>query len=69
MLSIPRHKDFEERAFQLGISLPELCRRAGISPQVFSRWKAGETSPTLDKLEKVASVIAELQDQTKRKSP
>lgn len=40
--------EIEARAKAAGLTLVEVCRRAGIAPSTFSRWKAGKTEPTLD---------------------
>jgi predicted transcriptional regulator len=40
--------DVEDAAAKLGLSMAQVCRKAGVAPSTFSRWKAGLTSPTLD---------------------
>ncbi len=39
--------EIEARAKDAGMSIVEVCRKAGIAPSTFYRWKAGETEPTL----------------------
>lgn len=34
--------DIEARSQRLGLSISELCRRAGVHPTTFSRWKLSE---------------------------
>jgi len=38
----------EERAKAAGLSLEELCGRAGIALSTFYRWRAGVTEPRLE---------------------
>lgn len=40
--------DIETLAWKAGLSMAEVCRRAGIAQSTFTRWKAGKTEPTLD---------------------
>lgn len=47
----------EARANAAGLSMNEVCRRAGIARSTFTRWKAGETLPTLRVLRKVNHAI------------
>ena len=35
----------EARAKALGLPIAELCRRAGVHPTTFSRWKLSEKNP------------------------
>jgi transcriptional regulator with XRE-family HTH domain len=37
--------EIEERAKKLGLSISEVCRRAGVHPTTFSRWKLSELNP------------------------
>lgn len=37
--------DLEARAKGVGLPIAEACRRAGIHPTTFSRWKASERNP------------------------
>jgi transcriptional regulator with XRE-family HTH domain len=36
------------RARASGISISDLCKRAGVAHTTFYRWRAGESSPNLD---------------------
>ena len=52
----------EARAKSAGLTLGELCRRAGIHPTTFSRWKLTPRNPepmktTLDNIEKLEAVL------------
>jgi predicted transcriptional regulator len=40
--------EIEAKAKAAGLSIGDLCRSAGIALSTFYRWRAGETSPTLD---------------------
>jgi predicted transcriptional regulator len=39
--------DIEQRAHAMGLSLAEVCRRAGIAQSTWVRWKAGLSEPRL----------------------
>lgn len=36
----------EERAKRIGLPLSEACKRAGIHPTTFSRWKLSDRNPS-----------------------
>lgn len=38
-------REAEERARSAGLSIAELCRRAGIFQSTWTRWKSGATQP------------------------
>jgi 4-hydroxyphenylacetate 3-monooxygenase len=38
----------EKLAKDAGLTMKEICERAGVAQSTFSRWKAGATAPTLD---------------------
>jgi len=40
-------KEIEEHAAAAGRTMAEVCRSAGVAPSTFTRWKAGQTEPTL----------------------
>lgn len=40
-------QDLEELAKANGKTMAQVCREAKIAPSTFTRWKAGETEPTL----------------------
>jgi transcriptional regulator with XRE-family HTH domain len=39
--------EIEAKAAAVGKSMADVCREAGIAPSTFSRWRRGETEPTL----------------------
>lgn len=50
-----------ELARKAGISLAQLCRRAGVSRGTLTRWSTGATQPTMrvwSKLEEAAKAVA-----------
>ncbi|GLQ68944.1 hypothetical protein GCM10007866_13950 [Gluconobacter albidus] len=47
MKNLPSPADIESDARERGIAIGDLCRRAQVARSTFTRWKAGETSPTL----------------------
>jgi transcriptional regulator with XRE-family HTH domain len=54
--------DIEERASRLGVSIKDLCERAGVHPTSFSRWKKSRANPepvgaNLQKIEALYGVI------------
>lgn len=54
--------DVERLAAEAGVSLPDLCGRAGISHTTFYRWKAGKTEPTLDVYRRIRDALKSLKD-------
>lgn len=50
--------EIESKASESGLSMAEVCRRAGIAHSTFTRWKAGRTDPTLDVYRKLRDVVA-----------
>lgn len=40
-------QDIEARAAKAGRTMTDVCRSAGVAPSTFTRWKAGQTEPTL----------------------
>jgi hypothetical protein len=54
---LPIPEDLEIMAVRARISVAEACRRASVTPDVFTRWKRGTTSPSI---ENVRKIIAEL---------
>lgn len=40
-----------------GITIAEVCRRAGIAHTTFGRWRRGETEPTLDVYRRIRAVV------------
>lgn len=58
--------DIEHRAWCLGVSIEALCRKAGVAPSTFSRWKPSEknpapTSPTLHSIGKLYDALDQLE--------
>lgn len=57
--------DLEARARQAGVSMSELCSRAGVHPTTVSRWKQADKFPltfrTLDKLRNALDELASQQ--------
>lgn len=39
--------EVERLAGEAGLSMAEVCRRAGIAQSTFTRWKAGRTEPSI----------------------
>jgi predicted transcriptional regulator len=58
MTHIPTPQDVEILAVTAGISVAEACRRAKLAPDVFTRWRAGKTSPGI---ESVRAIVAQLE--------
>ncbi len=40
--------EIEARAKCNGLTVRDLCQRAGVAHSTFTRWRAGKTQPTLD---------------------
>jgi transcriptional regulator with XRE-family HTH domain len=58
MLNLPTPQDFEIAAVRAGMTMAAVCREAGISPDVFSRWKrGGSEGPKIGSLHKIAAVL------------
>jgi transcriptional regulator with XRE-family HTH domain len=51
--------DVERLAKQAGLTLKQVCERAGIAQSTFSRWKGGVTEPTLDVYRRIRDAVAE----------
>ncbi|MBO9710537.1 MAG: hypothetical protein J7521_20240 [Caulobacter sp.] len=54
----------EDRAKRVGLPMAEVCKRAGIHPTTFSRWKLSERNPqpkgaAIPSVAKIEAVIAE----------
>jgi predicted transcriptional regulator len=49
--------DIERLAQRAGIPIAEVCRRAGVAPSIFSRWKAGKTEPNLDNYRRIRDAV------------
>lgn len=64
--------DIEARAWSLGISINSLCKRAGVHPTTFSRWKKSERNPepigvTLKTVRKLYSALDAIEAQARRR--
>ena len=59
MSSLPTPQDLEIMAIRAGITMAEACRRAGLTPSAFHRWKTGKSSPTLRTVEGLQRVLAQ----------
>jgi transcriptional regulator with XRE-family HTH domain len=46
-------KQIEDSASKAGITMRELCQRAGIAYTTYWRWSSGKSEPKLSKLEKL----------------
>lgn len=55
--------DLERRAKAVGLTVPELARRAEIAPSTVNRWLAGDTMPNLRLLAKVEKIVSEAEQQ------
>ena len=49
--------EIEALAWKAGLSMAEVCRRAGIAQSTFTRWKAGKTEPTLDAYRRLCHAV------------
>lgn len=49
--------EIEHSASAAGLSIAEVCRRAGVANSTFTRWKAGVTSPNYRSIESIRSAI------------
>lgn len=54
---IPTPADLEGAATRKGLSIAEVCKRAGVARSTFTRWKSGDTSPTISVLEKLVQAL------------
>jgi len=50
--------DIERLAKEAGITIGDVCRAAKIAPSTWSRWKKGQTSPTLDVYTRLRDAVA-----------
>lgn len=56
-LSTPR--DIEREAKKVGLSITDICKRAGIQYSTFSRWKSGKTAPNITTYAKIETVLSD----------
>lgn len=64
--------DIEDRAWRVGISINALCKRAGVHPTTFSRWKKSPRNPepigaTLHSIGKLFAALEAAEAQTSRR--
>ena len=50
-----------DRAKAANIPLPELCKRAGVALSTVNRWRSGANGATLNKMNALLHVIAEVE--------
>jgi transcriptional regulator with XRE-family HTH domain len=49
--------DIERLAGEAGLTLKEVCARAGIAQSTFSRWRAGKTAPSIDVYQRLLAAL------------
>jgi hypothetical protein len=49
----PVPRDIERLAFEAGVSIAALCKRAKVTSQTFRNWKFGRFSPSLDTVQRL----------------
>ncbi len=49
--------EIERQAAEAGLSLRELCARAGIAQSTFYRWRSGYTEPQIRVYRRIADVL------------
>lgn len=47
----------EAQAKAVGVSINQLCRRAGVARSIFTRWKAGITSPSVENVNRLIAAL------------
>ena len=53
----PQLKKIEADAAKQGVTMTDVCRRAGVNPATWWRWKTGKTEPRNSKLEAIRKAI------------
>ena len=61
--------DIEQKARDVGVPIRDLCRRAGLNPTTFSRWKQSERNPdpigaNLHSIGRLYDALAEIETET-----
>ena len=56
----------ELRVKALGLTMAFVCRRAGIPPETWGRWKAGGQGPTKAKWDSLASEVTDLEERLRK---
>src|SRR6185312_12836186 len=49
--------ELERRARPAGLTIKEMCSRAGVHPASFTRWKAGLNEPNMARYKRMVSVV------------
>lgn len=49
--------DVERQAAAAGLTIKDICARAGIAHTTFYRWRAGTTEPTLDVYRRIIDAL------------
>ena len=57
LLSIPTPADIMAAAKAKGLTIKQLCAKAGISDETFFRWRRGEHSIGTDKLQRLLDAL------------
>lgn len=51
--------EIEERAKGFGLSINELCKRAGIDRSTFTKWKSGKSKPNMETYTSIQNALKE----------
>lgn len=65
-MHIVSHSDIESEAKKAGISMRQICQRAGVSESTMVRWKYGRLSPRLVVVEKIINALTALLNERKK---
>lgn len=65
-MHIVSHSDIESEAKKAGISMRQICQRAGVSESTMVRWKYGRLSPRLVVVEKIINALRALLNERKK---
>lgn len=57
MSAMPTPQEIEADATAAGLSIPEMCRKAGVAPSTFYRWRDGSNSPAVKIVDKWLAVV------------
>ena len=57
--TLPTAQDIKDRAYRVGLTPTGACVAAGVHPDVLNRWLAGDTTPTLGRLQAILDILAE----------
>lgn len=49
--------EIERMAAEVGLTVAKLCERAGIAHSTFTRWRKGDTEPTLEVYRRLRDVV------------